>query len=244
MKDTLGPNTNAPRSLLSEDVIICAGEDPTELAQAIGDLTTEGAPFDYRCYRFWKTKSLSVIWTGIGTGCLEPLLFEVLSARVVRRLCLVGTAGTIRPPSHPPGTPCWIESAYSLGMSIDNWVGPGPLYPRWNQPPSADMPTTSIVSTDFYYITSPAGLKRFSAQLPEGFADRYIERTQTCDMIDMETAAYFFFCHLFGSSELIEFVAIKGASNSVDHQEEQVARSASVVTSSVRAAIERWDIAP
>jgi uridine phosphorylase len=240
MRNSLGPNTNAPRDLLASDVIICAGEDPNELAQAINGIPLVEAPYSYRCYRFWKSPTLTVIWTGIGTGCLEPLLYEILSAGIVKRVCLVGTAGTIRPALYTPGTPCWIESAYSLGMSIDNWVGPEPIHPRWEQPILPNAPRASIVSTDFYYITSPAGLKRFESYLPVGYADRYRERTDLCDMIDMETAAFFFFCQLFGQQELIEFVAVKGASNSVEHKEEQVMHSANVVLACIHTAIGRW----
>jgi hypothetical protein len=237
---TLGPNTNAPRSLLGGDVIICAGEDRVELERGLNEFGLANNHFQYRCYQWWRTGDLTVIWTGIGTGCLEPLLFEILRPRSVRRICLVGSAGTIREPSCPPGTPCWIESAYSLGMSIDRWVGESALYPRWAQPLAHSLLRTTIVSTDFYYITSPAGLERFAHRLPPDFADRYRERLKTCELIDMETAAYFFFCDLFGDETLEEYVAVKGASNSVEHQEEQVTHSARVVQQSLRAAIERW----
>ncbi len=249
---TLGPNTNAPRDLLGPDVIICAGEDRAELEEGLAKFGLASKPFRYRCYQWWRAGNLTVIWTGIGTGCLEPLLFEILRPAIVRRLCLVGSAGTIREPSYPPGTPCWIESAYSLGMSIDRWVGESAQYPKWSSLPTESpsrgslstesLPRASIVSTDFYYITSPAGLARFAHRLPADFAERYRERTTTCELIDMETAAYFFFCGLFGDTSLDEYVAVKGASNSVDHQEEQVTRSASVVKRSLQAAIERWGL--
>lgn len=241
-EQTLGPNTHTPIAYLASDVIICAGEDPTELANAFPSLPLSLPPYAYRCYRFWRSESLSVIWTGIGTGCLEPLLFEILTPRIVRRVCLVGSAGTIRASTHPAGTPCWIESAYSLGMSIDGWVGESALYPRWNSPLHAATPKASIVSTDFYYITSPAGLQRFAPRIPASFTERYQQRTKTCELIDMETAAFFFFCELFGGESLTEYVAVKGASNSVDDQAEQVTHSAEVVRRSLRAAIERWSL--
>jgi len=85
------PNTNVENSLLSERMVICCGEDAAELLQALRTEfpRQETAYHEYRCYRFWKFAEFTLIWTGIGTGCLEPLLFElfVCCRFVIRELC-------------------------------------------------------------------------------------------------------------------------------------------------------------
>src|SRR6202035_4323689 len=92
---SLGPNTNAPVELLSSQCVLCVGEDRRTLLDAALDagLDMKGPHFGYRCYEFWNCGGLLVVWSGIGTGSLEPLLWELFKPGTIQQIVLVGTAG-------------------------------------------------------------------------------------------------------------------------------------------------------
>ncbi len=79
MVKIVAPNTNLNPSLLSKNIILCCGEDSNELINSFKELTSDNLEkfHEFRCYKFWKFPDLSLIWTGIGTGVLEPLLWEI-----------------------------------------------------------------------------------------------------------------------------------------------------------------------
>jgi len=93
--NTLGPNTNASVTNLRSDVILVAGEDRGEVLDVVRILIKSRIPtsYRYRCYEFWPFRSATVILTGIGTGSIEPLMWEILQPRIIRRIILIGTAG-------------------------------------------------------------------------------------------------------------------------------------------------------
>src|SRR4051812_6331397 len=92
---TLGrPNTQLPRGCLTRDLVLSCGEDFPEFQRAIKKVFGRPkAVHAYRCYALVRAAGISFMWTGIGTGCLEPLLCEIVSE--VDRIILVGTAGAI-----------------------------------------------------------------------------------------------------------------------------------------------------
>lgn len=93
-----------------------------------------------------------------------------------------------------------------------------------------------MLSTDFYYLASPARLAEAGGYLSPEFTARFEERLRDTDWIDMETAQFYFLASLFGGASLTDFFAVKGASNSVFDQSEQVFRSESILVQAVRLA--------
>src|ERR1051325_59874 len=88
------PNTLLPNGLLKRDIILCCGEDLQEFKAAIRAVFgTPRTAHRYRCYAFMQAGSISFIWTGIGSGCIEPLLCEIHDEAQLKQIVLVGTAG-------------------------------------------------------------------------------------------------------------------------------------------------------
>src|SRR5688500_16227939 len=98
MHNRARPNTMVNDAFLHQSIILSCGEDPSELLAAArtAGLDKPCALHEYRCYRFWSFPICTLVWTGIGTGCLEPLLYEILRESRANKICLVGTAGMSR----------------------------------------------------------------------------------------------------------------------------------------------------
>jgi purine-nucleoside phosphorylase len=226
--EVLGPNTNAPPGLLHERCILCAGEDPDVLCEALrkaGD--PERVPtFRYRGYAFWRFSDFCVVLSGIGTGCLEPLLHEVLlyeldSARLVRRVVLIGTAGSMPDIDVKTGEAYLIDKAWAAGTGIDAEAEKLlPLQPR-SKPPQG-VPRASSVSTDFYYGFSKDIL---SGKYPtKGKTLRKLfkkHKRQATQLVDMEVAQFYYFCECFGDSSL-QYAAVKAPANAVGNHHQQL----------------------
>ena len=90
------PNTGVADDLLSSGTIILScGEDITEVHDTFEPLL-KALPrrfHSYRGYTFAQYRGFTLATAGIGTGCLEPFLYEVLPA--TKRIILVGTAGLV-----------------------------------------------------------------------------------------------------------------------------------------------------
>jgi hypothetical protein len=157
----LGDNTNATSSHLERQVLLCAGEDSNELMHALPTDSLEiQLTHEYRCYRFWrcrsrtdKNRSFALVWTGIGTGCIEPLLCEVLSENTpVEQIVLVGTAGQLASFDHqsPAARPTLMSRAL-LGPSALSALGAhGVLEPTLSV--DAQTGTIFLDSARFNYI--------------------------------------------------------------------------------------------
>src|SRR5687767_8943729 len=104
------PNSGVSDEMLHENVILCCGEDFTELIQCFSE-SSLGIRHEYRCYRFLRFENFTLIWTGIGTGCLEPLLFEIFDVPIIKKIVLVGTAGAFQSTASM-GNFFWIAQAY------------------------------------------------------------------------------------------------------------------------------------
>lgn len=234
----LGPNTAAPLSVLSGDCILCSGEDRQEFLAALraAGLNNPRVHSQYRGYEFWRFDSCSAILTGIGTGCLEPALWEILQPGVVKRIVLVGTAGTLPGATVETGKAFLIDRAWPAGTGIDAMALDLPLRPSWNVTPN--LPTATSVSTDFYYGFSPklgtAAYPLQHSRLQEMY-DRHIR--DGTELVEMEVAQFYFFCGLLGDKSL-QYAAVKIPVNSVSQVEQQLENSPGALVGAVRAVVE------
>jgi hypothetical protein len=238
---SLGFNTMAPRTILRERCMLCAGEDRWELLHALADTAPQivrefarslleaagrgerespsliwgggEQAWSYRGYEFWAFPDLLIVLGGIGTGPLEPLLFEILRAAVIREIVLVGTAGAMPDSNVGTGNAYFIDEAWAAATALDSDESKWPLSPKWDHSPRSETATT--VSSDFYYGFSPlvvfGGYPLHSTQLKVLF-ERYL--AMGTDLVDMEVAQFFLFCANFSSTPL-QYAAVKGVSNHV-----------------------------
>jgi hypothetical protein len=243
------PNCNVDDSYLIENVLLCAGEDPDELISVVERVAGQ-RPFrtySYRCYRFWQFDRFTLIWTGIGTGCLEPLLYEIVAqSDSIKTLILIGTAGWLAAGDSDgveayeaqDGSPTayLLNEAYlgrtalsSLG-SFHLKHGPSSAHRRsWSDGtrcvprfPSQVEDLATILSTDFYYDL-----------------DWVREKAEYhgADLIDMEVAQFYCLCELFAKNKDLNYVAIKGAANSPGNGSQQLLNSRAVLDACTRRAL-------
>jgi hypothetical protein len=188
----------------------------------------------YRCYKLWKFDSFTLILAGIGTGTLEPVLWETLTTGVVRRIVLIGTAGLVR-----DGAPCMgrampVGEAYSCGTGVDADAGEAPLRPRW--PGLEGMRTCSIASSDFFYGYSDRVLDGTFRACQGAFRERYMRIKPLADLIDMEVAGFYYLAPHFAPEGRLDYLAIKGSSNALGKGEEMNGFAQSVMDDCVEQA--------
>jgi purine-nucleoside phosphorylase len=241
--------------------VYCAGEDRRELLQALAEVVAPevqreardylGSPiagttaYDphwlYRSYEFWRFRNFSLVLSGIGTGCLEPLLYELLRPGIVRKIVLVGTAGMMPSGKAALDEACAIDQAWPAATGIDAEVAQPPLAPRWEL--SQDERTASAVSTDFYYGFAPAILE---GNYPAGqgplkaLFDEHLRRGT--DLVDMEVAQFYFFCGAYGDPAL-QYLAVKAAANAVGRGEQQMIHTGAALRNCLGTALRLLGIA-
>jgi uridine phosphorylase len=231
MLNYLRPNTGVKDSVLSSNILLCCGEDYGELITALTstDLEPPREKFFYRCYRFVKFDRFTLVWTGIGSGCLEPLLYEVLADGPIERIVLIGTAGA-------------LSERASTGNAAPITGAINALNPFSTQSISVEKPSRefngdglTIASSDLYY-----GFSSFNSQLIErlhtsfrGLRSRFEEIKDRADLIDMETAQFYTLCRIYGNSRL-SYVAFKGAANSAAKPSDQTLYSLAVLKSALK----------
>ena len=243
----LRPNTGLPARFMQRNVVVCSGEDPRELKQAIDETELRGACFEtheYRSYHAWlfNIPSVTIIATGIGTGCLEPLLFEILDAkklgpRVPQRLVLVGTAGArgkVR-----LGQVFLVDGAYTVGCAVALEDKNLPVQPNFAGLDTLDLPRAKELSTDYYYAatdkdTDPRkqAAKAFNPALREGLS-KYWDKAE---LIAMESAQLYHLASVYGPDGT-EYVALRGVANKADQPDTQAIYSRQVLVDALRHAL-------
>jgi hypothetical protein len=240
---TIGDNTNAPMEVLAKQVLICAGEDPDELVQSLrADLGCHLTELHrYRCYRFWKCApkwnmqhELTLVWTGIGTGCIEPLLHEMLHGKtLVSDVILIGTAGQI------DGLRGQGDSDHAF-VIVEAHMGPTALsalgeYACLRPTLKVDAPSATIFSTDLYYLWST----RAFAEWPNTV--RFHEAWAKSTLVDMETAQFYWLCRRLGKDR-VRYAAIKGAANQLGVHGQQIKNSRPVLRACASTALQALGI--
>ncbi|MSM40723.1 MAG: hypothetical protein GJT30_13995 [Geobacter sp.] len=237
------PNTGVSDTLLSEKMIICCGEDTTELLWALRSVCAraETAYHEYRCYRFWKFEEFTLVWSGIGTGCIEPLLFELIDGFPLRQVVLIGTCGAIPGRGVRPGEVFLVDKAYLGGAAIRLPESAFPLSCRFGEERLAGLglERKTAISTDFYYgfaVDPGARVKRLQGQDLSLAGDLAIYWDKA-DLVEMEIGQFYYLCSVFDSDQL-EYVAIKGAANATDAIAEQTVYSRRVLQRSLASALQ------
>jgi hypothetical protein len=246
------PNTRVDDSLLREKLVLCCGEDPTELMLALPSKEAPHAYHEYRCYRFWCFESFTLAWSGIGTGCLEPLLYEILVVQPnppIREIVLVGTAGALPPEgSVVHGQAYLIDKAYLGGSALtipehDLRLPPAgksiqPLTYRLGKGSMGlvkEVETRSVVSSDYYYGFSMDPRSQKLRDRDEHLRQAVESAWNNVQMADMETAQFYYFCDTMKSVSL-SYAAVRGPSNAVGKFHEQSSFSLHVLRSSLKIA--------
>lgn len=237
---TLGDNTNAPIKVLTRQVLLCCGEDPDELVQVMShDVGCRLVNLhSYRCYRFWRctqavdnSHEITLVWSGIGTGCVEPLLYEMLSDKtLISELILIGTAGKIGSTSetHSP-TAHSITAAYMGPTALSALSDCTTLRPTLD----VRAKPATIFSTDLYYMWNSSTIDQWPRSL------KYRDAWRDSTLVDMEVAQVYWLCSHLGSGA-VRYAAIKGAANMVGDVGVQVGNSRSVLASCAQVALETF----
>lgn len=234
---TTSPNAALSPDHLRDDVILCCGEDRAAFSLALAQLglaTDAAITSEFRGYTVWTLPTHAVVLASIGTGSLEPLLFEIIQTRAPARIILVGTAGRLAPQAWPLGAGFPISEAWLAGTGLDREVAEQPLRPDW--PGTLAGRTASIVSSDFYYGFSPAARPGdYRHRLPA--LRRDFERLSAqVDLVDMEVAQFYALCRLIPETPGLRFLAIKGAANAVENHAEQNDHAPAVLLDCLRQA--------
>jgi nucleoside phosphorylase len=242
-----GPFASAPVShILTKDlstrVILCAGEVEADLLHAFRNVKSRPVGVgQYRCYKFWKYPDFTLILSGIGTGSLEPLLWEIISPGVIKKIVLIGTAGAVTPRAPEIGASAFISEAWPCGTSLDAEVGMNPLRPHWNA--VLNGVTCTLASTDYFYGYSDRILDGSFRACQGPFKERYKTIRDKADMIDMEVVGFYYFCPFFDKTGELEYIAIKGSSNALGKGEEMNQYAAAVMDDCGRRALEMLELA-
>lgn len=236
----LGPNTNVSASLLERSVLLCSGEEPSEFYAAWRAAVPEKsliAEHRYRCYQFWQLPGLTAIWSGIGTGCLEPLLWELFQQQRVERIVLIGTAGRLACSTCEFCEPYLASRAYLSFTAIDEFAPGEPLTPWLPAGQTCELRHASVVSTDLYYAFSSRVLEPGFALSGPRLAREYAHHAASTDLVDMETAQFYLLTRRFGGDTVELCAAVRAAANDVGNAEQQVQQSARALHACALAAV-------
>jgi hypothetical protein len=231
------PNVQLHRDQIRPSVILCCGEDKGAFLDALATLgfPAETAVSEFRSYSVWTLPSVTLILSPIGTGPLEPLLYELIATERAERIILVGTAGCLGAKRLPLGVAYPISEARLAGTGLDRELSGQTLLPDWPDFPAG--PSATIVSSDFYYGFSPAlAPGDYRHRLPGLRAD-FLRLSASVDLVDMEVGQFYALCRLIPTRPGLRFLAFKGASNAVDNHGEQNTNAPAVLRNSLRQAL-------
>lgn len=235
------PNTGLPLSFMNENIVVCTGEDSRELMHAMSTVLPlhRWRYHEYRCYRAWAAEDLTIILSGIGSGCLEPLMFELLDratlgARVPKRLVMIGTAGYLSDSGF--GQVYLVEGAYPVGCAVALDDSMLPVRPSFAGLDRLPLPRAEEISTDYYYactVQESDPRKMLAKALNPALREGLVKYWQRGRLISMETAQFYHFARHYGP-EGTEYVALRGVANLADQFETQGDLSVAVLTDALR----------
>ena len=241
------PNTGVADELLSSgNVILSCGEDSAEVLQAFEPLL-KAQPQQLHCYRgysFTRYDHFTLVTAGIGTGCLEPLMYEILP--LTRRIILIGTAGIVSGTADMLGRTYFICQAFLAGAAVHLQEGQQPLTPRFTGLSLSLLQPAVSVSSDYYYAFGALGSndrRKVRAQLCDGQLRKKIHKHLLPGrLIDMEIGQFYHLSRIYGGDDL-QYLAIKGVSNAAENFSEQHSNSLAVLQTSARHALRMLEAA-
>lgn len=237
----LGPNTNLDASYLQSNVLLCCGEDSAEFLAAIQIDPTRKVErhWSYRCYQFWQFPGLLAAWGGIGTGCLEPMLYELLTPQKVKQIALVGTAGKFAHSKVGLTETYLCDPAKCSFTGMDRIIGDRIMHPKLPAKVAGrEFPKAGILSTDLFYGFSPLVMRDDFPLYHPSLAKAFHDESSRMDLIDMEVGQFYFLCEKYGRNSLDAYLAFKAAANEMGQGDQQLENSQSVLNSSVAAALD------
>ncbi len=241
------PNTGVPDRFLQSDLIVCVGEDSRELMQCVRLVLPTEKPrhHHYRCFHFWKYSKFTLALTGIGTGSLEPLIYEMAISQRVRRIILIGTAGIVGPSTDKAGQVYVIDEAFLAGAGVHAVDIMEPIKPSFAGVERLNLPRKAGIASDYYYaLGNSTDLRILAAQnedpaLKEARAKVVTEGR----LVDMETPQFYKLCRWYGLG-VLDFVAIRGPANSIGVWQEQTHNAESVLINAFEQAVRLFNCSP
>jgi hypothetical protein len=240
------PNTVVPDRFLSHDLILCAGEDPRELKRAAKLVISGEKPthHSYRCFHFWKFERFTLALTGIGTGCLEPLIWEMVESGLVKRIVLIGTAGYIGKRKDRHGEVYLIHRAFLAGAGVQVENITKPIKPHFSGLENLDVQRLSGIASDYYYAVAPTDDPRLimAQQTDPSLREGREKVRKNNRLVDMETPQFYRLCEMYGRSRItgertLEYAAIRGVANTLGEWGEQTDHSESVLEKAMHKAM-------
>jgi len=239
------PSSAIPLSFFQDNMIVCTGEDPKELTTAFKSSSLGKCLryHQYRCYQAWKFSGITVVITGIGTGCMEPLMWELLDHETLgdkrpKRLAMIGTAGYISDSGF--GQVYVVDGAYPVGCGVRLHDDHLPVRPRFPGYAELGLPLAEEMSTDRYFTCTPAMTdprkvlaKSHDPQLLEEL-EKYWKAGR---LISMETLQFYHFAKMFGLPDT-QYIAFRGVANLADQFETQGDYSQQILTDALSHAVE------
>lgn len=228
MTRTLGPNTQLPAGLIRERVLIAGGEDRDEIQEALVERFdfSGAAHHRFRDYECWSDDRVSVIRCGIGTGSVEPLVYELLNGgrtdragesrgeTGVERIVLFGTSGVPVYSRLEVGEAYVVAAATPFETALNSpGLYPEPVAFEPNWPAVGGRPFAASISTDRYY-----------GDVPDAAADVFTSPPRTRVLIEMEVAQFYHFARRYAIGDPPLFLAVKGVSNRIGRHAEHAAQ--------------------
>ena len=238
------PNTALPLSFFQDDVVVCAGEDPKELVRAIEASFPGCRPphHQYRCYQAWRLPGVTVVISGIGTGCIEPLMWELLDQEVLgnkrpKRLAMIGTAGFISDTGF--GQVYVVEGSYPVGCAVRIKDKHLPLRPNFPGVEQLGLPMAEDMTTDRYYSCTPDNTdprKAYAKLFDRRLMAELRKYWKAGRLISMETLSFFHFASVYGGPDML-YVAFRGVANLADQFHAQTDNSQQILTTALGHAV-------
>lgn len=224
----IGPATCLPSDMVRPDVLLCLGEEWSEIESALDAAGMEApvATHRHRTFTAQVRDGLLCLAGGLGSAVVETSLWELSRAGGVRRILLVGTAGALPGYRGAFGAPHLMDPASTVYQNFEappGWTGE----PTWHLP----LPTKECISADRFYGFSPAALDHYPAE--PGLQEAWSRWKEHDAFVDMEVGAFYWYAERFG---LREYAAVKAAANPLSDLDSLPEASHAVIGSVVAAA--------
>jgi hypothetical protein len=131
-----------------------------------------------------------------------------------------------------------ISEAFLAGTALDESRINQPLRPVFRDYKNlSQVPSETIVSTDFYYGFAGLGQRPGYPEIMQRAKESFSRNGQRAKLVDMEAGQFYFLCDAFRGEREIEYLAIKGAANSLADVNAQVSNSSAILAEAIEVAV-------